>query len=326
MAFSLAHAIDRRYSRRPTRVRTRILLCLLACGTHVHAKEDIEFVAEHLPEVVMDNRYATLPVWTETAPTPDDGWTLAAQGAFDRAAAGKLRIRGLMLSVAATRALSSRWAVTAFGFADSQSLSGGDERALQTLFAPATPIERPVAARFDGLDGSMRQYGAGFAVSMASDRGWLGSHRWLGGVLFEEVDLRDYRWNFTILAGDAAGTRGTIDFDHDYRLVTPFAGLQLMRERGNWIFSPHVLVAVPLPRSAWAGHIATDQFDLRGDQEEAGYGKHFGDPSVTLGLDVIYRPAHLSFDIGTALLQGVIEPIAHKGIDSNWLLSVRWQH
>ncbi len=307
-------------------MRTRILLCLLVYGAHVHAKENIEFVAEHLPEVAMDNRYATLPVWTATRPMPDEGWTFSAQGAFGRASAGKLEIQGPLVSFAATRALSSRWTITALGFADTQSLSGGDERALQTSFAPATPIERPVAARFEGLDGSMRNYGVGFAVSTAADNGWLGSHRWIGGVLFHRVELRDYRWNFTILAGDAAGTRGTIDFDHDYRHVTPFAGLQLLRERGDWIFSPHVLVAAPLPRGAWAGHIATDQFDLRGDTEDAGLGKHFGDPSVTLGLDVTYRPAHLSVDIGTVLSQSLIEPIAHKGIDSNWLLSVRWQH
>jgi len=303
-----------------------LLVCLFVCGSRAYAKEDIEFVAEHLPEVAMDNRYATLPVWSSNSSQPDEGWTVAAQGSLNRVSAGNLEIGGPMLSAAVSRALSRRWSLTAFGFADIQSLSGGEERALQTLFAPSTPIERPVAARFEGLDGSAHHYGAGFAFSTASDGGWLGPHRWVGGLLVEEMQLRDYAWDFTILAGPSAGTRGRIDFDNDYRHVTPFAGLQLVRERGDWIFSPHALVALPLPRRGWVGHIETAQFDLHGDTADVGNGKHFGDPSVTLGLDVTYRPAHLSFDLGAALSQGLLEPIVHKGVDRDWLLSVRWQH
>jgi hypothetical protein len=296
---------------------------LLACGSAA-AKEDIEYVAEHLPEVAMDNRYATLPVWNATRQS--DGWSFAAQAGFGDTGAGNLKIDGPMLAVAGSRALSQRWSLSVLAFADTLSLSGGEQRQLQTLFAPSTPIVRPVDARFDGLDGRMRHYGAGFAAALTSDRGWLGEHRWVGGVLFEQVELSDYRWNFEILAGDSAGTRGEIDFDNDYRHVTPFAGLQLVRERGDWAFSPHALFAMPLPRRGFVGHIATAQFDIHGDSADVGNGKHFGDPSVTLGLDVTYRPAHLSFDIGTALTQELIEPVVHKGVDSNWALSVRWQY
>jgi hypothetical protein len=299
------------------------IVCLLLCGSAA-AKEDIEFVAEHLPEVAMDNRYATLPVWN--AADASDRWSLAAQAGFGRTSAGHLRIGGPMLAAAASRALSRRWTISVLGFADALSLSGDEERQLQTLFAPSTPIARPVDARFEDLDGRMQHYGAGLSASMASNSGWLGDHRWVGGVLFEQVELRDYRWNFTTLAGESAGTRGQIDFDNTYRHVTPFLGLQLVRERGDWTFSPHWLVAVPLPRRGFVGHIATAQFDIRGDTADVGNGKHFGDPSVTLGLDVTYRPTHLSFDIGTMLTQGLLEPSIHKGVDSDWVVSVRWQY
>src|SRR5262249_35519861 len=158
------------------------VLCLLACAASAHAKEDIEFVAEHLPEAAMDNRYATLPVWNPATTIADDGWKVAAQGALGRTTSGELEISGPMLSIAASRALSQRWTVTALAFADLQSFSGGDHRDLQTLFAPATPIERPVAASFESLDGDMRHYGAGIAFATASDSGWLGAHRWVGGL------------------------------------------------------------------------------------------------------------------------------------------------
>jgi len=309
------------------RKRTLLLCALAYCSQAAAKKEDIEYVAEHLPEVSMDNRYATLPLWTASATSrPDDGWTFAAQGSFSRATAGGLEVGGPMLSFAASRALSSRWTVTALGFADDLHLSGSDQRDLQTLFAPSTPLARPVASSFEGLDGSVNHYGAGLAFSLSSDQGWLGVHRWVGGLLYEDVNLRDYRWNFTVLEGPDAGTRGQLDFDNDYRHFTPFAGLEVVRERGDWTFSPHALLAWPLPRRGFVGHIVTDEFDIRGDQADAGYGKHFGDPSLTLGFDITYRPAHLSVDVGTALTQALIEPIVHKGIDQNWLLSVRWQH
>jgi hypothetical protein len=288
---------------------------LLACAARAQAKEDIEFVAEHLPEVAADNRYATLPVWNAT--TPPDRWSTAVQAAFARTRAGNLQIGGPMFSVAASRAIAPRWTGTVFAFADLLSFSGSqDLRPLQTLFAPDVPIARPVDASFDGLDGRMRHYGAGIAI---------GTRHWIAGVLLKQISLRDYRWNFTILAGDAAGTRGGIDFDADYRDVTPFLGLQTVRERGDWAFSPHALVALPVPRHGFVGHIETAQFDLHGDAADAGIGKHFGDVSVTLGFGVTYRPARLTLDIGTALSQRLLEPHIHKGVDSNWVLSLTLQ-
>ena len=113
------------------------LLLLLACGSAA-AKEDIEFVAEHLPEVAMDNGYATLPLWNPTR--EHDDWSFAAQAGYGDTSAGNLQIGGPMLAVAATRTLSPRWSVNVMAFADSLALSGGEQRQLQTLFAPATPI------------------------------------------------------------------------------------------------------------------------------------------------------------------------------------------
>lgn len=264
----------------------------------------------------MDHRYATLPVWHTMPPT--DGWTITAQAGFGYASAGKLENSGPMFSVAASRALSRRWTGTVFAFADLLSFSGDNEfRPLRTLFAPTSPIPGPVDARFDDLDGRMRLYGAGISV---------GTQRWIAGVLLQQITLRDYRWNFEVLAGDAAGTLGQLDFDADYRQITPFFGMQWVHERGDWTFSPHGLIAVPLPRRGFVGHIETAQFDVHGNPADTEVGKRFGDPSVTLGLDVTYRPARLTVDIGSALSQMLLEPRIHRGIERAWVISVRWQH
>lgn len=74
------------------------------------------------------------------------------------------------------------------------------------------------------------------------------------------------------------------------------------------------------------GHITGPGFDLAGDTEKVGNGKHFGDPSVTLELTAEYRPAHLAVDLGTLVSQALIEPVIHPGVDGNLLVSFSWSY
>lgn len=289
------------------------------------AKEDIEFVQEHLPEVAMDNRYATLPLWNTLTSEMMPG--VSAQASFGDTSAGSLSISGPMFSLARDWTLAPRWQLRVFGFYDVFQLrSDLERRDLQTLFAPQTPLSRPVAAEFSGLDGKATDLGLGIASSWSSSRGWLGEHRWVGGVLWQRMSLEDYRFQYRITAGPAAGVNGTIDFDGDYAHVVPFAGLELPRHFGRWSTNTHALLALPLPRRGVLGHITGPGFDIYGDTAAAGNGKHFGDPSLTLGYTVSYDPAHLSVDLGTLLTQGLLEPYVHRGIERNLLLSfsVEW--
>lgn len=290
------------------------------------AKEDIEYVAEHLPEVAMDNRYGSLPLWG-TRYDESRPWSFAAQTAWSQTRTGDLEIKGPMLSAAIRRELNDRWSLNGFVFFDDLRLSGTrDERPLQTLFAPGTPIARPVASVFTDLDGTARDYGAGLSLTWRGSGGWLGEHRWVAGVSWQKVELSDYRLDYQILDGPSAAVRGQIDFDGEYSHITPFVGFELPRHHEIWSFTPHALFAMPLPRRGVAGHITGPDFDLHGDSADAGNGKHFGDPSLTLGFDVTYEPLHLSVDAGTAITQWLVEPLVHKGVDQNWLLSFQWQY
>ena len=300
-------------------------LIAVAAASRVSAAEDIEFVQEHIAEVPMDNRLATLPVWDSSGQS-ERLWSFAFQAAFAETAVAHLKAAGPMLSAAALRAIGRRWSFGALVFFDTLDLTGQhDVRPLQTLFSPNTPFPRPVLASFDGLDGRMRDYGAGLHFAFDSDSGWLGPRRWLGGVLWQRVELQDYRLNYRLLAGPSAGLTGQIDFDAHYSHLTPFIGLELPRTIGSWSFSPHLLVAMPLPRRAVVGHITGPGFDLHGDSESAGAGKHFGDPSLTIGFDITYLPARLTLDFGTLITQRLAEPIIHQGIEENWLLSAQWR-
>ena len=289
------------------------------------AVENIEYVAEHLAEVPMDNRFATIPVWSPAGESTRT-WTYVGQAAYSVTTTGKLEASGPMLSLSASRPLGSRWNLGVFAFYDRMGLTGNhDARSLETKFAPDTPYARPVMAEFDNLDGSMNHYGAGMRMTFASESGRLSAVRWVGGLMWQRVELRDYRLDYELLEGDDAGATGQIDFDATYTHYTPFFGLEIPHEGTRWVMTPHLLAAWPNPRYGVVGHITGPGFDLHGDTEEAGEGAHFGDPSLTLGLDVTYLPAHFSVDLGTLVTQRLLEPIAHKGIETNWVLSCQWR-
>lgn len=302
-----------------------VLLGALALGTAGPAwsKHDIEFVQEHLPEVMMDNRYATLPVWD--LGTGERRTSYQVQAAYASASAGDLNIAGPLLSMSATRSLSSKTRLGAFGFYDPLRLqSDHDSRPLQTLFAPETPIERPVDAELTHLNGTATDFGAGLFWARHQEQGLLGEHNWVVGLLWQRVDLKDYRFDYVLTSGPQSGLQGQIDFDGRYDHFTPFVGLEMPRTRRDWMFTPHALFAYPSPRRGVEGHITGPGFDIHGDTASAGNGKHFGDPSLTLGFTITYLPAHLSIDAGAFLTQALLESQIHKGIESNWLLSVSW--
>lgn len=295
------------------------------------AKEDIEFVAEHLPEVAMDNRYASLPIWGANFVEPGSAFPgqygLAVQAGFSSTGSSDLSIEGPLLSAAWRWSLGQRWNLGGFLFYDDLQLRGqNDRRSLQTLFAPADPLSRPAESQFAGLDGTATDYGVGLSLTLRGRDGWLGEHRWVTGLLWQQLRLQDYRLDYRVLEGPSAGAMGQIDFDARYSFVTPFLGLELPRRHNDWIWSPHLLFALPLPRRGMVGHIMGPGFDLRGDTAEAGNGKHFGDPSLTAGLDLTYEPLHLSVDLGATLTQWFLDPLVHRGVDSNLVLSAQWRY
>lgn len=229
------HARARRlHAARRTRVLLRgaapLGLALLASAAARADQKDIEYVAEHLPEVAMDNRYASLPVWRSSA---------AGRGAlalgYSRTRSGELRLAGPMLSGSWTWRAQGTWTATAFAFLDELAFSGeGDLRPLRSVALPAVPLPLPAPARFDGGDGTLRHFGAGVAFATERDGPRLGPHRWVAGLQVERASLRGYGYRWQILAGPAAGTRGSIGFDADYDHLTPFAGLEFPRQFGRW--------------------------------------------------------------------------------------------
>lgn len=310
----------------------QLLVATLAAGAGATAvaKEDIEFVAEHLPEVSMDNRYATLPVWSSlrTAGDAPERRTLTPGLVlgYARTGTGGLSLAGATLAASAQHPLGDRWSATAFGFHDRETFAGrGDQRPLRSVAFASLPLPLPAPATFDSRGGHMTHDGLGLAVTRRGDGARLGRHDWVVGLQVEQVQLRGYGFDYRILAGPALGKAGVIDFDGDYRHVTPFGGIEFPRRHGRWTLSPHALIAVPLPRRGIRTRLTGPGFDLSGDTDAAGNGKHFGDPSLALGIDATYEPWGLSVDLGSTLTQATLERIVHVGIDANWSMAFGWR-
>lgn len=255
-------------TRKPAVVVIAVLLILVP--VRAAAAHSFEFVAEHLPEAAMDNRFATLPLFGGGT-TPARPWQFTVQGAVARIGSGEPTLDGPMWSAAVRKRLNERWSVHALGFRDGLKFSGArDQRPLETLFTP-TPLALPAEALFTDLHGTYRDTGAGVAFSL-QDHGWFGERQWIIGALYQRVALRDYRATYQVLEGPSSGATGFVDYSGNFTHVTPFAGLALLRECGAWSLAPHAVFAFPVPRRGIQGRITGPGFDLSGDTAKAGTG------------------------------------------------------
>jgi hypothetical protein len=144
------------------------------------------------------------------------------------------------------------------------------------------------------------------------------------GIEWQHLRLEDFATSYRIESGGSTGASGTIDFSGSYTHIAPMAGISATWARSNWRLSPHALFAFPLPRRGVVGRIVGPGFDLAGDSDANGFGKHFGDPFLAIGCEIEYRPWHVSVDLGALVAQRLIEPAVHRGIDQDWLITFAW--
>jgi hypothetical protein len=278
------------------------------------AMESIEFIAEHLPEIAMDNRYAALPLWNACG----NSFCFGMNAGYAHTHSETLSIDGPMLSLNATHPLNGKLRLTGFVFHDDLSLASGVEhRPLEARFA-SPPFALPVEAQFSGLDGQASDSGVGVALNGSADWNWLPWFEWSAGLLWQQVKLSDYRFNYLITEGPDAGTAGTLDYSATYSYFVPFFGAAWPRAHGVWRYTPHVQVAAPLPPAPIQGRITGPGFDLAGETGA------IGDPSLTIGFNFTYEPWNLTVDLGSTITQALLEPLIHEGVKHNTMVSAFW--
>ena len=287
-------------------------------GVSVRAAESIEFVAEHLAEIVMDDRYASLPLWSGC-----DDTCFSVNVSYAQSHSGTLSIGGPMLSLGVSKPIGETLKLSGFAFFDDFALrSGVEHRPLEVTFA-SPPLTLPSNAEFTDLDGDARDTGFGIALNSIAKWRWLPWFEWSAGVMWQQLHLADYRFNYRILDGVDAGTTGLLDYSSTYTHVSPFFGAAWPRSYGVWHYAPHVQAAWPLPRRGIEGHVTGPGFDLGGNTADRG-NTPFGDPSLTIGFNVTYEPWDLTVDVGTTITQVLLEPLIHEGVSQNLMVSAFW--
>jgi hypothetical protein len=293
-------------------------MALAAVVPAAGAAESVEFVAEHLAEIAMDDRYASLPLWSGC-----DDTCFSAVVSYAQSHSGTLSIAGPMLSLGVSKPIGETLRLSAFAFFDDFALrSGVEHRPLEVTFA-SPPLALPSEAEFTGLDGDARDTGIGIALNGTAHWRWLSSFEWSAGLMWQQFHLNDYRFDYRVLEGPDTGATGLLDYSSTYSHISPFVGAAWPRSHGVWHYTPHLQAAWPLPRRGIAGHITGPGFDLTGNTDEHG-NTPFGDPSLTIGFNVTYEPWDLTVDIGTTISQVLLEPLIHEGVSQNLMISTSW--
>jgi hypothetical protein len=305
------------------------LLALVAAATPRAARaasprEDVHFIAEHIPEAAQDARWFALPwpIDRLEAGRWQSGFVL---GGAD-AAAAPYEVRGALAAAGASRALSERWALDLIGFVDRFSISGGAaDQILSAPFLDQAPLDLPARARFDRARGTVSHEGLGLGALRElsppdADTRWMLRF----GAFLERLETSEFEVGYTLLDGADAGTSGVLDHSSDATFVTPYLGAQRLSPLGaHWQLAWRFLAGAPLPAGDFDGRLTGPGFDLgsaRGDGSPA----RIGDSFFALGVAFVHRPSGLDLDLGSVLAFPAFETATHPGLDRAYLVQVGW--
>jgi hypothetical protein len=284
-------------------------------------REDIFYLAEHLPEAAEETRYATLP-WPDSAGGLG-GWRPLAGLAGADIAADFATARGGILTLGASHPWGENGAFDLFAFYGSFSV-GGDpgENVLREFALAGVPLDLPETALFSDPRGTFIHSGIGFAY--AYRRPAAPRWRYLAGALVERLELQDYRFDYELTGGEDAGASGVLDLSGTNEFVTPYFGVEWSQPLGaSWSLLPRAQIGVPLPPGDFEARLTGPGFDLSTATTGAESGK-IGDGFFTVGASFVHLPSGLEIDLGTTAAFPLVQRLSHPGVDRAWVLAVGW--
>lgn len=286
---------------------------------------DLDFTVEHLLEVTMDSRFASVPA---AAVDYDRGvWTGAMTAGWQSAGSKGLDIEGSLIAGTIGLGFAPGRGIELTGFYDQASFSGTErEHVLRTVWSRDVPLDLPQRAQISNPTGDVSSWGAGVAYvrqlgENARGRRWT----WRVGVLYDQLEVKDVQMRYRLVSGAFEGTEGQVDYSAKYSYTTPWAEGEIRWALGGgWEIAPHVSAFYPLPRRGFAGRITGPGFDVAGDSGDLGT-KPMGDPYVGFGVRLDSRRSGLGIDLGATAFQAFAEGLVHEGIETSILVLVSWQ-
>jgi hypothetical protein len=315
-------------------LKTALLLLLSAAPVHAALsnppKEDIDFIAEHVPEVAQDARWMSLS--TLHGPLTQGTWETSVQVGYSRATASLFQIDGPMVSLGAGYSFRDGWAVQGLGFYDSMSISGGTEReVLHPLFSTRIPLDLPENADFSNPRGDFRHWGIGAALVRRLSP--AGADRWwtlTAGVLYDRTELSGYQVDYRVAGGASAGATGTLDHSGTADYALPYLVLQQVRPLGaHFRLVPRLITGAPFPKGDFNGRLTGPGFGpgfTAGGPGDPTYRPGaIGDFFFGFGAEIEHLRTGLSLDLGGALAFPLVEKATHEGVGSAINIQLTWR-
>jgi hypothetical protein len=289
-------------------------------------KEDIDFIAEHVPESAQDARWLSLT--TLHGRLEAGRWETSVQAGWSKTTASLFQLDGPMVSLGAGYSFRDGWAVQGLGFYDAMTFSGGTSReVLRPLFSRRIPLDVPENADFSHPRGDFRHWGLGAALVHRLSRGT--TDRWwtlTAGLLYDRLELTGYQADYRLAGGASAGAAGTLDHSGTADYAVPYLVLQQSRPLGTAFRAyPRLILGQPLPKGDFNGRLTGPGFTAGGSDDPTRQPGAIGDTFIGLGMEIEHLRSGLSLDLGGSLAFPLIEKISHEGVDTAINVQLTWR-
>jgi len=289
-------------------------------------KEDIDFIAEHLPEAAQDARWLSLS--TLHGALAQGTWETSAQLGTSQATASLFKIDGPMVSLGAGYAFRDGWALQGLGFYDSMSISGDQAReVLHPFFSRRIPLDLPENADFSNPRGDYRHWGIGGAlVHRLSPAGAAKYWTLTAGLLYDRTELKNYQVDYRIAGGASAGATGTLDHSGNAGFALAYLVLQQVRPLGaHFRLIPRITGGAPFPKGDFNGRLTGPGFTAGGSDDPTRSPGAIGDGFLGFGAEIEHARSGLSLDLGGSLAFPLVEKLTHQGVGKAINVQITWR-
>lgn len=288
-------------------IRTFLPILLLFTTLSITANaEDLDYVAEHILESVMNARYSALP-----APEFDGTKnSQRIQAGYFNFTGGSLDTHGVLLAYQTERPIQNSKAALIYGFFfDIQNIG----KSKDTTIAKLTDLSTNPKHLVDANIRSARGQGTHSGVSISYLKPINEKLLWQVGASLNYFKASNYKVELTTTS-ESPNFDATMDYSQSYNNISPFATLNWFHDpiKNRYVVSGRLIAIFPLPRKDFKRDEEHSSFNVYVD----GNDKHIPDPYAGFSYSIEDIKTHWKADIGTTIWTYFIEGQMHKGIEN----------
>ena len=283
-----------------------LAILVLVFFTDSHAKESVDYVAEHLLEIPMDFRYLALA----QVPLDQHSKEYRIQLGMGQVEGGLISTQVPMLGFQYFLPLTEKRGLNFSLFYDEYSFSAKKGYAIVSPSFTRQFSPESIDVEILGADGKGFHAGLGFSYIYFQPGG---SNHQIGAII-ETLDINKFEVQFKTL-NLAQNYTGVVDYAATYNAITPYYSYEKnIDDFGNgWIGRLKITIALPLPRVGFEGRIRGPGFDISGDTREGLGTTNIPDMYAGIGYSLEHKASSLRIEVGGGgLYSYLLEPLVHK--------------